>query len=56
VAAPIKASERIKVGTRVPPEVAEWLNQKSADVYKSRARFLHDLLVGTYRRERETAK
>lgn len=38
--------------TRVylPQDVAEWLDERASDVYKSRATYIRDLLIELYRK------
>ena len=54
MAAPEETLKRVRVGTYLPPEVVEWLNQKAADSYKAPSRWVRDLLVNTYRKETQS--
>lgn len=43
---------RLNIQSYVPFEVARWLDAKANDVFKTRSRFVCDLLVATYNREK----
>lgn len=43
----------VKVTLVLPPDVVGWLDRRAAAVYKSRTRFLRDLVIGGYRKEKE---
>ena len=51
MAVPVDAPKRVRMVTYLPPEVAEWLNQKASDQYKAPSRWVRDLLINTYRKE-----
>ena len=50
----VARAKNVRVEFYLPPDVRDWVDRKSAAVYKSRGRYMADLLISLYRKETQS--